>query len=591
MNNNPFIRIWRAIVSEIPISLALFILFLIPSFLPPTLLFNEVRFQPSLVAVILIQPIFYVVVLALLSHLHRWIWWSSLVIVSIGTMVDVGCYISQGTNLTSVLLSMMLQTNLRETCEFLSNPHLLTGLVSGVICLGLYMASVYFADRAWKQLLKQRKYRMFTLRPVISTILGVMLCLVSLLSAYVPFRIIPRNYMVDFVNMDHSHRPIGIPAPVAYYFVEQQRRQDALQLEGLVNENARVKVTPCADDSLNIILVIGESHNKHRCNLYGYQKTTYPYMKEQVDSGRLIAYNNIITYMPFTRYVMPYFFTPLHVLGGEPYDSAPLLPAIIKKGGYETSLFCNQQLIKKYLFFDQSCYLFLNSEDVRNQCFDRINDEIFEYDGDFVDAYPTPTSSPRSFTIYNLMGQHDYAKARYPSGFGLFRPEDYSHLQKFNDIQFAEMSEYDNASLYNDYVLNKIISGVADKKAVVIYVPYHGEESFDYRDFKVRKAFDYAPGTVKCEYEVPMFIWCSDKFIQGSPEKFSQLKSNVDKPLYNTDIAHTIMDLACVRTCHYDPCRSLLTDSLMRGHRLIGVGGDFDYDSNKETIDDFKLIY
>lgn len=591
MKRNVISRMLNALVSELPLSLALYILFLIPSFLPPKVLYNELRYQHSLALVILAQPLFYVVVLSLLSHRYKWVWWCSLAVVGMLTMVDIGCYISQGINLTSVLLALILQTNFREACEFLSNPVMMTGLLSGFLGLGIFVAAVHMADRMWKRRLTRIKHRATNVSPVVMNVIGVTICLVSLLSAYMPYRIMLRNNMGDFVKADHCVRPIAITSPFAYYFIELQRRRDALQVEGIASANSGIDLVTCDVDSLNIILVIGESHNKHRCNLYGYQKQTYPLMTKLAESGNLTVFNDIITYMGTTKSVIPRFFTPLRVHDSKPYDSAPLLPAILKKGGYETAIFCNQQLIKTFLLSNQSCYLFLNSEEVRDQCFDKINETICKYDADFVAAYPPPVSSPRNFTIYNLMGQHYVASERYPAEFAIFKPDEYTQLHKFNDTQYREMSEYDNACLYNDYVLNEIIKGVADEKAVVIYVPDHAEESYDYRTLQGRRLFEYTPATIKCEYEVPMFIWCSDKFIQESPDAFRQLKANVDKALYNTDIAHTIMDLSGVRTSHYDPRLSLLTDSVLPGHRYVGIYSDYDYDANRDIIKNAKLIY
>ena len=67
------------------------------------------------------------------------------------------------------------------------------------------------------------------------------------------------------------------------------------------------------------------------------------------------------------------------------------------------------------------------------------------------------------------------------------------------------MSEYDNATLYNDSIVDQIVRRFANEDAIVIYVPDHGEECFEgSRGFICRNhsaAIDY--DLAHYEFEVP----------------------------------------------------------------------------------------
>ena len=41
------------------------------------------------------------------------------------------------------------------------------------------------------------------------------------------------------------------------------------------------------------------------------------------------------------------------------------------------------------------------------------------------------------------------------------------------------LADYDNAILYNDSIVDAIISRFEDKEAIIIYMPDHGEECYE----------------------------------------------------------------------------------------------------------------
>ena len=106
---------------------------------------------------------------------------------------------------------------------------------------------------------------------------------------------------------------------------------------------------------------------------------------------------------------------------------------------------------------------------------------------------------------FHLLGQHIGASDRFPhtkqfckfSYKDINRNESYMTKEKKQDI-----ADYDNATLYNDYVIRKIVEPYMDKPTVMVYFSDHGQARIDGK---------YIHGDYKEASEVPYFIWFSDK--------------------------------------------------------------------------------
>ena len=72
------------------------------------------------------------------------------------------------------------------------------------------------------------------------------------------------------------------------------------------------------------------------------------------------------------------------------------------------------------------------------------------------------------------MGQHVFYSQRYPKNRTLFTVNDYKD-RKLDSKAKQIVAEYDNAMLYNDYVISQIVSRFIDKESVILYLPDHGE--------------------------------------------------------------------------------------------------------------------
>ena len=503
--------------------------------------------------------------------------------------LDLGCYIVTGTGITSPITLIILQTDFSEAAEFIAG-HGVSLLIIMMILAACSIVGVAKIDNRWK-----KSKLLSKVETGLSSNLSILICSVFAVASISSVILSISIYHIRYLNYwDRCSRISLLSAPSIYFIVVNDAIKEVMAYDGNAIALTNASVPAAVDtpsDTLSIVLIIGESHNKHRSNLYGYFMNTNPRMAAYSDSGSLVVFNDIISHSNVTREVIPYMLSTRSYTGTTPYAQSPLLPALMKKAGFHTSFFCNQTIISKEKGFDFSCFAFLSKSSIIRQCFDIISKRLYQYDGELVDDLPPSKSHLMNFYIYHLMGQHYLASERYPEEFNRFQPSHYSSLPCSSENQYKLMAEYDNACLYNDFVIDKIISYVKDSNSIVIYLSDHGEECYDYGGVFGRKYDCYVPATLKTSYQVPMWIWMSQTYMQKHPQVVAQLRKNVNKKLYNTDIAHTILDLAGIKTPAYRPECSLLADTVRTGHRPIGAHRRFDYDANRAAVDSIRLIY
>ena len=153
------------------------------------------------------------------------------------------------------------------------------------------------------------------------------------------------------------------------------------------------------------------------------------------------------------------------------------------------------------------------------------------------------------------MGSHVDYQARYPlKTFRKFTPQQYDRPE-LTAKQRQTLAHYDNSLLYNDSVLSAITNHFADKDAVIIYVPDHGEEVFDrppYINGRRHNAdIDYA--LAQSEMEIPFWIWGSPQYRENHPYGWLAIQAAKDRPLMTDALPHFLLYLGGISTPLYRP--------------------------------------
>lgn len=277
-----------------------------------------------------------------------------------------------------------------------------------------------------------------------------------------------------------------------------------------------------------IVVIIGESHSKGHSSLYGYGKDTNPILKKLVDDSLAFVFTNVESPAAYTTQAFKYILNTRRLVDcDKDWYRFPSVITIMKAAGYHTYWYSNQDEVG---LFDNiaSSYAHICDSYTFNCKQDRL-------DGSLIGLHSP--SKTNEFIIYHLMGQHVEFSKRYPHSFEHFKVEDYD-AKKYSNRRIV--AEYDNACLYNDYVVSSIMNNYKHDDAIVIYFPDHGLDVYQSSISYFGHAIGRASGKVDYGREIPFVIYTSPIFKQKHNAVIKLLINNLDKKLSTADITFII---------------------------------------------------
>jgi len=328
------------------------------------------------------------------------------------------------------------------------------------------------------------------------------------------------------------------------------------QIEQLKAASDKIQVDSCSYRVPNIVLVIGESYNKHHSQLYGYDKPTTPRQMALQEEGGLVAFTDVVSTWNLTSFVFKHMMS-LYAVGddGEWCDK-PLFPEVFRKAGYHVTFITNQFESKaKEAVYDFSGGFFLNDPELSQRQFDSRSTRTHRFDDGVLKEYDALKDSTiaHNLIILHLMGSHVDYRARYPQKTQtVFTPQMYDRPE-LNDKQKQILAHYDNSLRYNDSIVACVTQRFVDQDAVVIYVPDHGEEIFDGSPYMYGRMhganIDYR--LARNEMEIPFWIWGSQKYRESHPYGWQAIQDAKDRPLMVDVLPHLLLYLGGISTPLY----------------------------------------
>ena len=329
--------------------------------------------------------------------------------------------------------------------------------------------------------------------------------------------------------------------------------RQVLQLEAASD---KVLVDSCSYRVPNIVLVIGESYNKHHSQLYGYGKATTPRQMAMMEQGSLVPFTDVVASWNLTSFVFKHVLSLYAVGDSGEWCDQPLFPEVFRKAGYRVTFITNQFLPKaKEAVYDFSGGFFLNNPQLSARQFDVRNNRLYPYDNGVLREYDhlVTDSTAHQMVILHLMGSHVDYRARYPQKTARhFTPQMYNRPE-LTDKQRRILADYDNSLLYNDSIVAAVTQRFSEKDAVVIYMPDHGEEIFDGKPYMYGRMhganIDYR--LARNEMEIPFWIWGSPRYIENHPYGWQAIQAAKDRPLMTDALPHLLLYLGGIATPLY----------------------------------------
>lgn len=348
-------------------------------------------------------------------------------------------------------------------------------------------------------------------------------------------------------------------------------------------------IDSCTFRSPEIVLILGESYNKHHAELYGYPLPTTPRLSQEAAAGRLYPFADVVSPANFTVEALHLLFSFASQDRQTLWYDTPLFPALFRHAGYDTLIFDNQTTftLENDDVWDQEIRHFLYHPRLSPQLFTHCNADKYPFDegllADF-DRQDTLRGNPFRITFFHLMGQHIAYGERFPAQDRYFTADsipEYSREELLrNQPERRIVADYDNATRYNDRVVSGILDRFRQRDAIVIYLSDHGEEVFDYahRNGRVHDA-TLTAACCRHQYEIPFMIWMSDRYQENHPDIAAAVARSVDRPYMSDDLPHLLLDLAGIGCNWYDPTRSVINDRFDASRPRLLREDKIDYDS------------
>ena len=485
------------------------------------------------------------------------------------SLVNLGYLGIYGHEFSKSVIFTLFETNLEESSEYLSqyaNPYLLLGLAA-------YTAVAFLLWRRLRPVYLPRRWAV-----VIAT-----LCVVPNLG-YPYISWLTGRASFDYCTISLHARlepasPWQLVVGYAYY-----RHQIAV-VGKLLQDNAALPplenlVDTSGEAPRTLVLVIGEATTSRRMSLYGYPRQTTPRLDELKARGELDVFTDVITSRPYTIEILQQVFSFADQQSPERALTEPNLMNLMRQAGYKSFWITNQQTMTRRntlltMFAQQADEArYLNNQRVQNAA--RQYDEVvFE---PFAAALADP--APRKFIIVHLLGTHSRYSARYPEAYERFNDRE-QMPPSLDDGRAKVYNSYDNAVLYNDFVVSTLIERFTAHKdnGFLLYFSDHGEEVFDVAPHQFAGRNEAAP--TYNTYAIPFLLWTSPEWRRTHP---LDLSVAVARKYSNADFIHTWSDLAGLSYDRFRPEKSLVNPAFQPTTRWIGNP------ENKKDLRDFDAV-
>lgn len=503
-------------------------------------------------------------------------------ILYIVAIIDLFCYIRIDSTISPSIFQLTMETNSVEAKGFLTSyisPDIFISPVGIVLFLILshILVALFF-----------KKSFLFQKYPYIINGIVILLLIIGFVAGLRNKKNIIQTWKYDSLGQVEEFFSTEYFVSSAQY-LPIHRLAFAVHAYHLAqNETVQLKhvmemtiIDSCHFTSPNIVLIIGESYNKHHSQLYGYKQLTTPNQLHRKQLQELYLFSNAVTPYNLTSEVLKNAFSLNDLSKNEAWCDKPMFTNIFKKAGYQVVLLSNQFIMKQQkAMADFTGGMFLNDPELNKLQFDIRNKRIHKYDEELINDYQVLCNKYKTeqrLIIFSLLGQHTDYTERYPPEFAKFHLNDYQR-KDLDNTQLQIVADYDNATFYNDHVVDKILRLFEKDDAIVIYMADHGDECYDQNKTFGRQHSDpVTKGVAINEFEIPFWIWCSKKYMQSHPTIVKQIHESIDKRFYSDDLSHLMLYLGGISCKDYNDEYNIISPSYNnKRKRILRKSTDYD---------------
>jgi len=321
------------------------------------------------------------------------------------------------------------------------------------------------------------------------------------------------------------------------------------------NAYGRDSIIPKNDiDRELIILVVGETARKDRFSLNGYSNETNPLLKKE----NVFSFKNVTSCGTSTAISVPCMFSHFgrdKFNVNDALNTENLLDVLSHTKDISILWRDNNSNSK-------GVALRAKYEDYKTPERNPICDSECRDEGMLVglQEYIDKVNTKDIFIVLHQMGNHGPAYfKRYPKEFEVFRPVcKTNELDKCTNLEIG--NAYDNAILYTDYFLSKVIHflkiNTVKFNTAMFYISDHGESLGEHGIYLHGLPYMMAP---KNQKEVPMIMWLGGELLKETDTV--KLNKILNLPYSHDNIFHTVLGLMEIKTSVYEENKDILHDT------------------------------
>lgn len=311
-----------------------------------------------------------------------------------------------------------------------------------------------------------------------------------------------------------------------------------------------------------VIFVVGETARADRFSLNNYERDTNPKLRKE----NVVSFSNFWSCGTSTAVSVPCMFS---IYNSSEFDnnkgkSTDNALDILQRAGVNVLWIDNNSNSKGVA--DRISYISYRHSDLNPVCDVECRDEGMLAK---LQTYIDEHKKGDIFIVLHQMGNHGPAYyKRYPASFSRFAPV--CSTNRLEDCSKEEIGNaYDNAILYTDYFLSKIIELLkkndGDFESAMFYVSDHGESLGENGLYLHGLPSMIAP---EVQRHVPAILWLGDHFIDADRNVLARQR---DTKYTHDNIFHTILGFMEIQTTVYDETMDILASSRQHNRRLISA--------------------
>lgn len=312
-------------------------------------------------------------------------------------------------------------------------------------------------------------------------------------------------------------------------------------------------VSPGSGDDGVYVLILGESHSRHRSSAYGYEIDTTPFLRRAAEAEDCILLRNAYACHTQTMQVLTMLLTARNQ-----YEKAgnrvafPSLFDVANHCSYETIFLSNQYPGGRF----DSPIAALASGAKRRVWLNSMEDFLLwrtRPDGALLEQLPPALNGKRALVVLHFMGSHGPYAQRYPEHFAAA----------------LDWHAYDKSVLYTDSLLEELIDSFRKNPRVraAVYVSDHSEIP------GVGHAADLFEPEMAA---IPMLCYLSEELRRERPELERTLRKHAARIFTNDLVFDLMLDLMGIRSRFSPPeLRIARPEYALTPERALTLWGSF----------------